>query len=208
MNLFFSSKNESSARGTSGKKDETKVQELVVRSQNADSAAFGELYDLYIDQIFRYISFRVSEDENEDLTELVFLKAWEKIREYKPGAALFSSWLFRIAHNSIVDYYRVTKTNREQQTSLTENVAETRRDFAAENRIHRRIEREVVKDALDKLPEDYKSILVLRYINDLDYEEIEHILARGYAALRILQYRALKALKKELGRLGYSESDL
>ncbi len=208
MNLFFTSKNKGVERGSGTKKDEQHVQELVVRSQNADSGAFGDLYDLYIDQIFRYISFRVSEDENEDLTELVFLKAWEKIREYKPGTALFSSWLFRIAHNCIVDYYRVTKTNREQQQSLTENVPETRRDFAAENRIHRRIEREVIKDALDALPEDYKSILVLRYINDLEYEEIEHILQRGYSALRILQYRALKALKKELSRLGYSESDL
>lgn len=208
MNLFFSSQSDSPSRGVSGKKDETKVQELVLRSQNADSGAFGELYDLYIDQIFRYISFRVSEEENEDLTELVFLKAWENIRDYKPGTALFSSWIFRIAHNIIVDYYRVTKVNREQNTALNENVPETRRDFAAENRIHRRIEREVVKEALDKLPEDYRAILILRYINDLEYEEIEHILGRGYAALRILQYRALKALKKELSRLGYSQSDL
>ncbi len=195
-------------RRNSGKPNEDVVQELVKSSQSGDSAAFGQIYDLFIDQIFRYISFRVSEDDNEDLTELAFLKAWENIKDYKPGVSPFSSWLFRIAHNIIVDYYRVTKNNKEQNTVLNDNIAETRRDFAAENKIHRRIEREAVREALNALPEDYKSILVLRYINDLDYDEIEQILQRGYAALRILQYRALKALKKELSRLGYSEIDL
>ena len=190
------------------KPDETHVQELVVRSQSGEADAFGELYDLYIDQIYRYIAFRVSDEDKEDLTELAFLKAWESIREYRKGASPFSSWLFKIAHNIIVDYYRVTQARRQATTELTETVAETRRDYAASDRVHRRIEREFVQDALAKLPEDYKNILILKYINDLSYEEIEPILERGYAALRILQYRALKALKKALKEAGFSEADL
>ncbi len=186
---------------------EENIQEFVTRSQAGDGDAFGQLYDLFVDQIFRYVSFRSPPDEAEDLVELVFLKAWESIGDYRRGTAHFSAWLFRIAHNIVIDFYRVSQTRREAQTSLDETVPETRREFAASDRVHRRIERESINDALKRLPDDYRSILVLKYVNDFSYEEIEHILNRGYAALRILQFRALKALKKELIAMGFDGAD-
>lgn len=190
------------------KPSEESIQELVTRAQKGEGDAFGQLYDIYIDQLFRYITFRVAEEDREDLTELVFLKAWESIAEYRRGTAPFSSWLFKIAHNIVVDHYRTTEMRRNATSSLSEAVPETRRDYATIDRTHRRLEREIIQDALQKIPEDYRTILILKYINDLSYEEIEHIMERGYAALRVLQYRALKALKKELSTLGFSELDL
>src|SRR6185369_6271911 len=85
--------------------------ELVGRSQRGDQDAFASLYDAYIDRIYRYIYFRVTENEvAEDITSHVFLKAWEKLDTYHPGQSPFVGWLYRIAHNAIIDYYRTRKT--------------------------------------------------------------------------------------------------
>jgi RNA polymerase sigma-70 factor (ECF subfamily) len=80
---------------------------LVLRAVQRDSAAFGLLYESHLDRIYRYIFYRVgSTGEAEDLTEIVFLKAWEAIDRYQPRGVPFVAWLYRLAHNLVVDSYR------------------------------------------------------------------------------------------------------
>src|SRR5439155_10717156 len=92
---------------------------LVARAVERDAAAFGRLYEAYLDRIFRYVYFRVgSTSDAEDLTEQVFLKAWEAIDRYQPRGTPFTAWLYRLAHNLVIDYYR----SRRPTTPLEEIV--------------------------------------------------------------------------------------
>ncbi|MGD2146302.1 MAG: sigma-70 family RNA polymerase sigma factor, partial [Anaerolineae bacterium] len=85
-------------------------EKLVRRAVRGDAEAFGDLYVLHLDAIYRYIFYRVRDEKRaEDLTETVFIRAWEAIEGYEHRGYPFSSWLYRIAHNTVVDYYRADR---------------------------------------------------------------------------------------------------
>lgn len=182
--------------------DHQKVERLVVESQKGNAESFGELYDIFIDGIYRYMFFRVGEHEAEDLTELVFLKAWENIRQYKSSNSGFSSWIYRIAHNLVIDYYRLYKHRTEE---LSENVVDHRLEAQTMERAHRSLNNGIVTSSLMQLPSDYRQILVLKFVEDLSYGEIGEIMGRTQAALRILQLRALRKLKQLLDERGITD---
>ena len=84
--------------------------ELIKASQNGQNEAFGELYDEYIQRIYKFIYFKTHHRESaEDLTSRVFIKAFEKIKTYNEGKSSFSVWLYRIARNTVIDHYRTNK---------------------------------------------------------------------------------------------------
>src|SRR5512135_1339680 len=86
--------------------------DLIARARRGDVQAFGELYEHSLDAIYRYIFYRVGEvAEAEDLTETVFLKAWEALDRYEVRDVPFTAWLYRIAHNVIIDRHRTHKTD-------------------------------------------------------------------------------------------------
>ncbi len=186
------------------KKDEAQIEELVLASQRGESDAFGKLYDIFVDSIYRYIYFRVGTEEAEDLTELVFLKTWENIKHYKKSTHTFSSWLFRIAHNLVVDYYRAHRHNGE----LTEDLQDFREEANTPARTHRHFDQTALAAGMKDLKDTYRQILILKYVNDLSYEEIGFIMDRSQAALRILQFRALKNLRRIIEKMGISEEDV
>lgn len=186
------------------KKDEAEIEELVIASQRGESESFGKLYDIFVDSIYRYIYFRVGTEEAEDLTELVFLKTWENIRSYKKSTHSFSSWIFRIAHNLVVDYYRAHRHNGE----LTEDMQDFRDEADTPLRTHQHFDQVALAAGMKELKDAYRQIIVLKYINDLSYEEIGFIMGRSQAALRILQFRALKNLRRILEHMGVSEEDV
>jgi len=83
---------------------------LVQRAIGHDAEAFGRLYDMYVDRVYRHIYYRVSnEADSEDLTQQVFLKAWQAIDRYKKTASPFIAWLMTVSHNLVVDFYRAKK---------------------------------------------------------------------------------------------------
>src|ERR1043165_3026034 len=85
---------------------------LIKQAVDGDSEAFGVLYVRYMDAIFRYIYYRVGQDiEAEDLTEEVFIRAWEALPSYQIGQFPFTSWLYRIAHNLVIDHPRKRKAS-------------------------------------------------------------------------------------------------
>lgn len=180
------------------------IEQFVAQAQNGSSEAFGELYDIFINPIYRYIHYRVGPQEAEDLTELVFLKSWENIRQYRKGVHSFSAWLFRIAHNIIVDFYR----SNHQQVELSEEIEDERLESNSIQRSHRHFDQEILAQAMRQLKDVYRQIIILRYINDFSYEEIVHIMGRSHAALRILQFRALRSLKKNLERMGITKNNM
>jgi RNA polymerase sigma-70 factor (ECF subfamily) len=170
--------------------------ELVHRAMRKDPAAFGQLYELHLDSIYRYIYYRVGNAaEAEDLTEQVFLKAWEHIGAYDDRGLPFAAWLYRMAHNLVIDYH------------LTRKVAEPLSEFLVEKspgpqetaELH--MEMAEVAAALRRLSPDYQQIIILRFAQGCTHAEAAAIMGKSEGALRALQCRALTSLHEALKTL-------
>lgn len=183
------------------KYNKDKIENLVLLSQKGDCEAFGQIYDVFIDAIYRYMYYRVKDEEVEDLVEVVFLKAWENIGKYKKGKHSFSSWLFRIAHNLVVDFYR-SKEVRGETVPLDEALEETLQSYRREHKpvalAEMRFNNDILMKALGTLKKAHYDFIVLKFINQLSNEEISQIMEKSESALRVLQFRALKDLKTVL----------
>lgn len=176
------------------------IEKLVKKSQKGDPNAFAEIYDIFVDPIYRYVYYRVKSVDAEDLVETVFLKVWENIRQYKPRKKSFSAWMFRIAHNLVVDYYRSSKGNFIEE--LTPQLPDQSREHNPIRVTQGVLDQDLLKEAIRKLKKQYQEIIIYKFINDLSSKEIADILKKSEGSLRILQFRALKALKRELIDMG------
>jgi len=175
------------------------IEELVLKSQKGDSDAFSQLYDAYFAPMYRYIFYKVNHSDADDVLETLFLKAWENIRSYKKRKNItFKSWLFRIAHNLVVDHYRLTRTHAE----LDPRMKDPKRDIDPVDRVQRSLNSETLKTALSKLKKKYRDIIILKFINELSNEEISRVMRKSEGSVRILQFRALRALKEHFEGIG------
>lgn len=170
--------------------------ELIRRAVNGEPSAFGSLYDHYHTQIYRFVYLRVSHREDaEDLTHRTFVSAWEKIGNYKERGFPFSSWLYRIARNAVIDHYR-TRKEHVRWEEVSEEVLSDVPDLVAS--IEAKREAEKVYKALLKLRSDHQEVIILRLIEELSVRETAEALGKSEAAVKTTQHRALKELKKEL----------
>ena len=175
-------------------------------SQLGNSEAFGRIYDIFVDSIYRYMYYRVKNGEVEDLTEVVFLKAWENINKYKKGKYSFSAWIFRIAHNLVVDFYRSKGLKGETvplDEAMEESIQSYKREHKPVGRTETRLNNELLTMALGTLKKAHYDFVVLKFINQLSNEEISEILGKNESALRVLQFRALKELKTVLSAFDF-----
>lgn len=173
---------------------------LFSRLKSKDEEAFIEAYDLYTDKIFRFVYFKIGNiEEAQDLTSLIFLKAWNYIRsnaisDYKT----LKSLIYKIARNSIVDYYREKSaravTTMSGEGEELENKIDEDQDLL--KRAELTFDLAVVEKKLMELKDEYREIIVLRFIEEFSIKEIAKILDKSNVNTRVLIYRALKALKK------------
>jgi len=172
------------------------IEDLAEKAKMGDTASFAMLYDCFVDPIYRYVFFRVKKDDALDLTENIFLKVWENIRSYRSaeGRGTFSSWIYRIAHNTVVDHYRLQK----EYAELDANVADEKRQNDPVQVTEQNLGRETLKKAVSKLKKAYQQIILLKYINELENHEIARIMKRSEGSIRILKFRALRALRDVL----------
>lgn len=175
------------------------IENLVLKSQEGDEASFIELYDILLDPIYQYIHMRVPNTEVEDLTEVVFMKMWEHLHSYQSKGNLFVSWIFKIAHNVVVDFYKSQK----RDVSLEDVVIEADNVMSdPKARSHRSLNSVVLKKALDNIPDSYAEVLTLKFLDQMDNDEISKILEKSEGSIRVMQHRALKELKKVLMDMG------
>ncbi len=184
---------ESAAReaGDAGVHDE--VRTLVEKAATGNVEAFGELYGIYLDRIYRYVFYHVhSKETAEDLTEEVFMKAWRKIGKYRWEGRPFSAWLYRIAHNHVVDYFRTSRPNVPLDVDIPGH------DDQPEAELEQQQMRHMLSRALSSLPPQQKQIIVLKFIEGCSNRMIEQVMGKSQGAIRVMQMRALSALRRRL----------
>jgi RNA polymerase sigma-70 factor (ECF subfamily) len=169
---------------------------LVQRAIDGDADAFGELYQQHMDAIYRYVLFRVSNSQDgEDLTEQVFLKAWEALPGYEDRGYPFASWLYRIAHNAVVDFHRRHATTT---VALADHGELASHEEDTLQQVIRASEMTELASAITRLGEEHQQIIVLRFVEGLDHSQVAEIMNKSVGACRVLQHRALSALTRVL----------
>lgn len=169
---------------------------LINEAQNGKAEAFGQLYDHYTPQIYRYILLKVSnKHEAEDLCHEVFLSAWQNISNYAARGFPFSSWLYQIARNAIIDYYRTRKNNLSFE-AIPEDAIKI--SGVAENNLDTALDIQKIQKALSQIGEEQQDVILMRFMEDLSHKEIAAALDKSEGAIRLIQHRAIKNLKDVL----------
>jgi RNA polymerase sigma-70 factor (ECF subfamily) len=168
---------------------------LVRQAQSGHPEAFAQLYDAYLDRVYRYIFFRVSDDQTaEDLSSQVFLKAWEGLDRYHMNGSPFVAWLYTIAHNVVIDHYRT----RRECVALDDIVPLAATDDSLDEQIAVMFDLETMRDVLQILNEEQQQVLTLRFIAELSTENIATIMGKREGAIRAMQMRALQMMAKHM----------
>jgi RNA polymerase sigma-70 factor (ECF subfamily) len=176
----------------------------IKRAAAGDSESFGELYDIYLEPIYRYVYHHVRESKTaEDITQEVFIKAWKAIKSCRGKEKTFKSWLYRIAHNHTIDYFRCRKYESsidgqdfmEESEPLDASLDETGEDNEASR----------VLSEVASLPDSQRQLVILKFIEGLDNREVSRIMGKSLGAIRVLQVRALAGLRKRMLTYGLND---
>jgi RNA polymerase sigma-70 factor (ECF subfamily) len=174
-----------------------KESNLSSRSLKKDKQAFIEIYNIYVDDIYRFIYFKVGHrEEAQDISSDVFLKAWDyiilnKVDKSKNLKALF----YKIARNSVVDYYRSKKNTSSLDSLENTDLNDIKQDPQAITEIKYEYER--ILRLLNNIKDEYKEVIILKHINELTWDEIAQALGKSKGSLRVLLHRATKVLEEE-----------
>ncbi len=156
-----------------------------------DPQAFGRLYDMHVDRVYRHIYYRVGNTADaEDLTQQVFLKAWQAIGRYKKTKSPFVAWLIKISHNLVIDFYRSKKT----EAYIDFDIRDTKPDTDPAHMAVTRFNQQEMRQAINKLHGDQQQVILMRFIEDLSYAEIAAALGKSEGAIRVILHRGLAKL--------------
>ena len=169
--------------------------ELLDKAGRGDPAALGQLYDQYADRIYSYIYHRVgSADVAEDLTGQAFMRMLEAIKGNRGWRTSFSGWLYRIAHNLVIDHYRrghrASFVDIEDTTTLKAPTGDPLRAVEA------KLDNERLRSALNQLTEEQAQVIVLRFLEEQSIAESAAAMDKTEGAIKALQYRAVLALRR------------
>ena len=168
---------------------------LVRRAKQRDQKAFAELYEEHFDRIYRYVALRIGDKtEAEDMTQQVFLKALQSISSFKWQGIPFAAWLFRIAHNQVVDYLR--KKNKQAAILLDESLVSN--DSNPQLLVERSLDIEQLLLATKRLTEAQREVISLRFAGELSIAQAAKTMGKIQGAVKALQHSAIVALRKAL----------
>lgn len=171
---------------------------LIAKAVDGDADAFGRLYDMHVDRVYRHIYYRVGNvADAEDLTQRVFLKAWQAIRRYKKTSSPFLAWLMTISRNLVVDFYRSKKESVYLDFELPADETYSSPECSAEAHF----EQQRLRRAILELPGDQQQVILMRFIEGFSYPEIASSLGKSEGAIRVILHRALVRLRKILEKV-------
>lgn len=167
--------------------------EIVWRARGGSTEAFAELYCRHQPTIARYVMTRVKNpSEAEDLTEAIFESAWKAMGRYKEQGVPFLAWLYRLAHNRVIDHYRAQRV----VLSLIPEVHETL--LADDDTIEHNLNGTDLAEALALLTEEQRQVILLRFVQGMNGREVAQTMAKREDAVRALQFRAIATLRRIL----------
>ena len=168
---------------------------LVRRAQQRDQQAFAQLYEEHFDKIYRYVALRIGDRaEAEDITQQVFLKALQSIASFRWKGIPFSAWLFRIAHNQVIDYQR--KRTKQATVPIDESTV----SFSSDPQllVEQSLNIEQLLSAAKRLTEAQREVISLRFAGELPVTQVAKIMGKSEGAVKALQHSAIVALRKAL----------
>lgn len=172
---------------------------LVQRAIGHDTEAFGRLYDMHVDRVYRHIYYRVgNEADAEDLSQQVFLKAWQAIGKYRKMASPFVAWLMTISHNLVIDFYRTRKDRAYLEAEVLADDSAPGPERTAEASL----ERQRLRKAILQLGSDEQQVVILRFIEGFEFAEIASLLEKKEGNIRVILHRALVKLRNILEKEG------
>ena len=179
-------------------------QNLVHRAQQGDKEAFAQLYESHFDKIYRYVILRIgNKTEAEDMTQQVFLNALRSIRSFKWKGIPFSAWLFRIAHNAVVDYLR--KEKKVVTVPFDDSLASS--GGSPQLVTEHRLDIEQLTSATKRLTKAQREVISLRFAGELAVAEVAKVMSKSEGAVKALQHSAIVALRKALLETEEDEKD-
>jgi RNA polymerase sigma-70 factor (ECF subfamily) len=179
--------------GAEARPDRDEERRVVQRAIDRDQSAFAELYDRHVVRIYRHIYYLVGDGrEAEDLTAQTFLKAWEAIDRYKERGAPIVAWLLRIAHNLTVSYLR----SKRDHSEIDEAFVDQKRAGNPEEVLEQTTDEKSVRDAVLRLRDEQRQVIMLRFVEELDYKDVAAMIGKSVPAVRVIQHRALGNLRK------------
>ena len=169
--------------------------ELIAQAQAGQVESFGELYQRHLEAIYLFIKSRVSSlHDAEDLTETVFLQAFEALERYEERGAPFSAYLYRIARNLVIDHYR----GQEPVEPLEDLDWRYGQEAVAERQMIDQEQVARIEKALARLPDHYQEVIRLRLLVGISTDQVAEWMDREPSTIRVIQHRALKALRKQM----------
>ena len=168
---------------------------LVQRARQGDQTAFTRLYEEHFDRIYRYVALRIGDKvEAEDMTQQVFLNALQSISSFKWKGIPFAAWLYRIAHNQVVDYLR----KRTKQVAVPLDEALVSSDDNPQLMAEHSLDIEQLLSATRRLTAAQREVISLRFTSELSITQVAKIMGKSPGAVKALQHSAIVALRKAL----------
>ncbi len=181
-------------------------EKALVERAKTNAKAFGELYERYVKRIYNYIYYRTGNHHDaEDLTSRVFQRALQHIPNYVDRGVPFSAWLYRIAHNLVVNWHR--DRGRRKVIPLEDTILPALGSLAPESVTERHEEQELLLKAIRNLPDDRQQLLILKFADRLSNAEIGGIMGRSEGAVKSLYHRTLIALRNEFKKLQHTTDE-
>jgi RNA polymerase sigma-70 factor (ECF subfamily) len=172
---------------------ESGLDDLARRVSDGDSEAFQTLYESHLDTIYRYVYYKVGNGQlAEDLTQHIFMKAWEAINRYQWRELPFQHWLLRLARNTVIDHYRSTKPANASLLDPIGDGVDPEEELAQSEMI------QTLQEAVRQLPDEQREVIVLRFIEQMPHADVAQHLGKSAATVRVIQHRALQALRRLL----------
>jgi RNA polymerase sigma-70 factor, ECF subfamily len=173
--------------------DREEERKQVRAAVSGNAAAFAELYDRHVVRVYRHIYYMVHDrTTSEDLTAQTFLKAWEAISRYKDQGAPFVAWLLRIAHNVSISHLRSERGHSELEDVHIDHKAVGNPEEA----LRQAEDQQEVRKAIMKLRDEQRQVIMLRFVEELDYPQVAEMVGKSIPAVRVIQHRALGNLRK------------
>ena len=183
---------------------------LINYRKSSDKIWFEKIYYHYLLKIYNFFYFKTMDEQiSEDLTSEVFLKIYKNLQDKEFNSKSFNVWIYKIASNQLIDYFRKTKTDRER-TFLTnwqeqDNIRDSsllENDFFIKNSMLIKkelgFENHKLVEAMYKLTTLQKNIVILIFVMDFDYKTIANILGKSQSTIRGILFRAINILKSEI----------